>query len=843
MKRLVLVAALMFSVGVSAMVWEAEDFEDGSFGDITVYDNDGDSDTWEVVPYSAGKTGNYMIRSASSPGLTPDNEIAFENGLYLELDSYMSFWVGAEDPEKYSETFQIWLYIEGAADSRIIYEETLSSSEWKLVTIDLKPFLLENDPNSYDAVIYAGIRHFNTTDQSALVIDDIMFKSLPVYLYDEDLFSIPPEVVNPLSSIDMKFYIYDYSGWNEGGDFIGYKQCDLHYVITDDLGTHSEETLPLSITPSDDPNYPDLFFYTLTMEGKPMGTKMEYWVETMDNSGYDIVGKSEIFNVEWGEINYIEDFENPDDFDQETMLPEGWVTFQLGDDQGNTRDNPWVWNISSSANSHSGEYSVTSASQTNFGVWMTDDYLVTPRIRINGKPTVKYFINAQTSPGEEFTEKWSLLISKVEGDGTDIENFTELLRDSIIPDETNINQWIEKTCYLGDYQDEYVRIMWRHIYNPLVSVKKLDRFFNIDDVSIQEMPVMTVHDPGNAANPGEDFAVTVTATDYSGINNVTIFYRINAGEEQSVVMTDNGDDTFTGLIPAQSINTKCSWYCVVTDNSAFSNTTRSSDYVVVWFDSGVLEWGSIGTAYNDPPDFINGGDKVAIDWNFGTKEYLYLNKIEIGWNYDASNISWKLVEFDPNIGNLDEYDNPIGAPTDNVIGDLQGIHNFAAGGDTLHIEDGKNTPIYGHVGLVFQTPVYNEIMLDESGDKSHAWQWNSVTKWTTNLWGAFYIKMYVSQIPNGIENEFVSSTTELCQNYPNPFNPSTSISFYNRIPGEVNLSVYNVLGEKVATLINEKMNEGFRKVNFDASKLNSGVYYYTLKTPEKMLTNKMILIK
>ena len=99
--------------------------------------------------------------------------------------------------------------------------------------------------------------------------------------------------------------------------------------------------------------------------------------------------------------------------------------------------------------------------------------------------------------------------------------------------------------------------------------------------------------------------------------------------------------------------------------------------------------------------------------------------------------------------------------------------------------------------------------------------------------------MYVSQTPNGIENEFVSSTTELCQNYPNPFNPNTSISFYNRIAGDVNLTVYNTKGECVVTLVDGKMNEGFRKVDFNASGLNSGVYYYTLKTPEKTLTKKI----
>jgi hypothetical protein len=309
-----------------------------------------------------------------------------------------------------------------------------------------------------------------------------------------------------------------------------------------------------------------------------------------------------------------------------------------------------------------------------------------------------------------------------------------------------------------------------------------------------------------------------------------IYYTVSGSEEMSVVMNDNGDGTFTGIIPGQPLDATCKWYCVVTDNSAFFNTTRSKNYEVIWFEDGILEWGSAGTQYADWPDPINGGDRVAMDWNFGYKGYLYLNKIEVGWANQASSLKWRLVEFN-------------GVPTDNVIGGLSGVENFSAGGEVITLDGRYNTPISGHVALVFETDSYNEIMLDEGGNKAHAWQWNPVTQWTTNIWGAFYIRMYVSQTPNGIENEFVSSTTELSQNYPNPFNPSTSISFYNRIAGDVSLTVFNTKGETVASLLNEKMTEGYRKVNFNAQNLNSGVYYYTLKTPEKTLTRKMVLVK
>jgi hypothetical protein len=166
----------------------------------------------------------------------------------------------------------------------------------------------------------------------------------------------------------------------------------------------------------------------------------------------------------------------------------------------------------------------------------------------------------------------------------------EVARDSIIPTSENRNTWYEKLFYLGDYQDQYVRVMWKRSYTS--TGEKLDRYLAIDDVSIAEMPLISVEDPGNAAIPGEGVVVNATASDYSGINNVTIYYTVSGSEEMSVVMNDNGDGTFTGIIPGQPLDATCKWYCVVTDNSAFFNTTRSKNYEVIWLNEGIFEWGS-----------------------------------------------------------------------------------------------------------------------------------------------------------------------------------------------------------------------------------------------------------
>lgn len=87
------------------------------------------------------------------------------------------------------------------------------------------------------------------------------------------------------------------------------------------------------------------------------------------------------------------------------------------------------------------------------------------------------------------------------------------------------------------------------------------------------------------------------------------------------------------------------------------------------------------------------------------------------------------------------------------------------------------------------------------------------------------------------------SNYELSQNYPNPFNPETVISYQLPEIGHVTLKIYNTLGEEVALLVNENKSPGYYKVNFDGSKLTSGIYFYTIQTNGFTQSKKMLLIK
>jgi len=100
-----------------------------------------------------------------------------------------------------------------------------------------------------------------------------------------------------------------------------------------------------------------------------------------------------------------------------------------------------------------------------------------------------------------------------------------------------------------------------------------------------------------------------------------------------------------------------------------------------------------------------------------------------------------------------------------------------------------------------------------------------------------------------IEEEAKTYSFSLGQNYPNPFNPKTVIHY--KIPllggdergGLITLKVYDILGNEITTLVNDKIAPGEYKIEFDASHLSSGIYLYRLTAGSFSQTRKMILLK
>jgi hypothetical protein len=90
----------------------------------------------------------------------------------------------------------------------------------------------------------------------------------------------------------------------------------------------------------------------------------------------------------------------------------------------------------------------------------------------------------------------------------------------------------------------------------------------------------------------------------------------------------------------------------------------------------------------------------------------------------------------------------------------------------------------------------------------------------------------------GIPKQF-----SLSQNYPNPFNPVTMIDYQLPMTSHVELNVFNLLGQKIATLVNERLQAGYHQMAWEASGFASGVYYYQLIAGDYREVRKMILLR
>ena len=169
------------------------------------------------------------------------------------------------------------------------------------------------------------------------------------------------------------------------------------------------------------------------------------------------------------------------------------------------------------------------------------------------------------------------------------------------------------------------------------------------------------------------------------------------------------------------------------------------------------------------------------------------------------------------------YDNARDLPINSKIW-VHGVERFTDSGAPFKFTIlGWETDSKGNISLIYQHPDLVEVPTDMPTIKVD----------TTNVAIA--------------EDLAVPSAYSLSQNYPNPFNPTTTISYSIPKGGHVSLSVYDIRGKELETLVNETQSPGEYKINFNASKHPSGIYFYRLEarddTKTYTKTEKMLLVK
>jgi len=188
-------------------------------------------------------------------------------------------------------------------------------------------------------------------------------------------------------------------------------------------------------------------------------------------------------------------------------------------------------------------------------------------------------------------------------------------------------------------------------------------------------------------------------------------------------------------------------------------------------------------------------------------------------------------------GGIDEYD----PDTGNFIGTISSTGYAAlAGGGNPDAEWLNESPIQvtiaggdsAIISIQISAPTvlgnYSAIIILESNDPD-----SSITMIQVDL-----------DVVTGVEEENLLPTVySLYNNYPNPFNPATTISYDLPKQSMVTLKVYNIVGEEIAILVNSEQNAGRYKIDWNASQLASGVYFYRIQAAEFVDVKKMILLR
>ncbi len=108
--------------------------------------------------------------------------------------------------------------------------------------------------------------------------------------------------------------------------------------------------------------------------------------------------------------------------------------------------------------------------------------------------------------------------------------------------------------------------------------------------------------------------------------------------------------------------------------------------------------------------------------------------------------------------------------------------------------------------------------------------------------------MIIPEATTGAPEDQVTPAAVTLSNYPNPFNPETTISFGLTEAGYTTLNIYNIAGQKIATLVQDELSAGTHSITWDGTTSNganvaSGMYFYRLQSGDYSITNKMVLMK
>ena len=352
---------------------------------------------------------------------------------------------------------------------------------------------------------------------------------------------------------------------------------------------------------------------------------------------------------------------------------------------------------------------------------------------------------------------------------------------------------------------------------------------------------------GTAFSADGSVSITASVSDLNGISNASVRYSTDGLTYLTALMSASGG-YYTGSIPAFSAGTNVRYYVQAKDASPQQNTgtdppentTRPFRYIVqpghqIKYDDGIPEQFWIES------DVYDGN---AFGVNFTPSSYpAQVSHLRVLLNDTASVV-------------LAVQANPGGAPGEVLAGPFVVSADTNTGWADVIIPESQRPVITSGDFFVIlwwfpTSPALPGVGTDTTSAKVNRSVWyDNAFGWYYFDNGNFMIRAAV-QNPTGIEELTGSpapSDWRLEPNYPNPFNPSTTISFSLPSPSHTQLQIHNILGQVVRELYDGDLGEGHHTLNWDGrdaagNPVNTGVYFYTLRTNSFTQTRKMLLLK
>ncbi len=337
-------------------------------------------------------------------------------------------------------------------------------------------------------------------------------------------------------------------------------------------------------------------------------------------------------------------------------------------------------------------------------------------------------------------------------------------------------------------------------------------------------------------SPTDSIKVYVSAFSKAGINEALIkFTKTGTSTPENYQLTFSPvantkkveeADRYVGVIPPLGQNTSGTFVIYLKDNLNQSQIYPRKGPIVL--SSSINAYGIVIN------EFMADNQTTIIDPNGDYDDWIELynsssNNILLTGKYLTDNSSnlkkWRFTQ-DSLYINAGQYlliwcDEQPSQP---------GIHtNFklSKSGEFIALIDTNGTTVLDSITFYAQQ---TDISFGRSPDLSRNWKFMQPSPGNSNF-------------ITSVDNKNIAEKFSLKQNYPNPFNPITEIKYSIQKAGHITLKIFNVLGNEVATLIDENKKEGEHSIIFNASQFPSGVYFYQIRSGIYSETKKMVLIK